>query len=232
MAPKDEFTPYQQLFRRNREWVEQMTSTDPDYFRRRANAQTPRFLFIGCSDSRVSAELLTGLEPGDMFVHRNIANLVMHADLNVLSVLHYAVDALKVRDIIVCGHHGCGGVRAAMGPDHLGVVDHWLGGVQEVMRLHHDELEAIADPELKYRRLVELNVIEQVYTLSRSPTVEAAWARRQPLSIHGMVYELEDGLLHDLGVTLDESGEVPRAHLSEWLEWWESAHPRKPHKSP
>ncbi len=209
-----------------------MTATDPDYFRRRAKVQTPRFLFIGCSDSRVSAELLTGLEPGDMFVHRNIANMVMHADLNILSVLHYAVEYLKVRDIIVCGHHGCGGVRSALGPGKLGLVDHWLGGIQEVMRLHHDELEAITDPELKYRRLVELNVIEQVYTLSRTPTVEAAWARHQPLAIHGMVYELEDGLVHDLGVTLDESGEVPRAHLSEWLEWWESAHPGKPRIQP
>lgn len=227
MASPNDGTPYQQLFRRNREWVEEMTATDPDYFRRRAKTQTPRFLFIGCSDSRVSAELLTGLEPGDMFVHRNIANLVMHSDLNVLSVLHFAVEVLKVRDVIVCGHHGCGGVRAAMGSDRLGLVDHWLGGVQEVMRLHQHELDAIADPERKYRRLVELNVIEQVYTLSRTPTVEAAWARRQPIAIHGMVYELEDGLLHDLGVTLDESGEVPQAHVSQWLEQWESAHPKR-----
>ena len=211
-------TPYQRLFRRNREWVAERTATDPEFFTRRAQSQSPTFLFIGCSDSRVSAELLTGVQPGEMFVHRNVANVAAHADLNMLSVLQYAVEALRVQTVLVCGHYGCGGVRAAMGDESHGLVDHWLGGVRSVMRLHEDALAAIDDEEARYQRLVELNAAEQAYNLRRSPVVQAAWARGQSLSIHAMVYSLADGILRDLGVSFDERGALPPLHLTTWLE--------------
>lgn len=191
-------TPYQRLFRSNRAWVAARTAADPEFFTRRAGSQSPTFLFVGCSDSRVSAELLTGVQPGEMFVHRNVANVASHGDLNLLSVVHYAVDVLRVQSILVCGHYGCGGVKAAMGTASNGLVDHWLGGVRSVIRLHEDTLAAIADEEARYQRLVELNAIEQADNLRRNPVVQAAWARAQPLSIHAMVYSLADGLLRDL----------------------------------
>lgn len=194
-------TPYQRLFRRNREWVAERTAADPAFFTRRARSQSPTFLFIGCSDSRVSAELLTGVQPGEMFVHRNVANLAVHTDLNFLTVLQYAVDVLRVSDILVCGHYGCGGVRAAMSPDPHGFVDHWLGNVRDVMRLHETELAQLAPGPNgpRERRLVELNAAEQARRIRRAPVVQAAWARGQGLSIHAMVYDLSDGILHDLG---------------------------------
>jgi len=192
---------YQRIFRRNRDWVASLTRTDPEFFARRAAEQRPTFLFIGCSDSRVPAELLTGAQPGEMFVHRNIANLAPHADVNLLSVLHYAVDALRVKAVVVCGHYGCGGVRAAMSPEPHGFVDHWLGGVRDVMRLHQAELEQLEPGPNgpRERRLVELNAAEQARRIRRAPVVQAAWARGQALSIHAMVYDLSDGILHDLG---------------------------------
>jgi carbonic anhydrase len=192
---------YQRIFRRNREWVASLTRGDPEFFARRATEQRPTFLFIGCSDSRVPAELLTGAQPGEMFVHRNIANLAPHADVNLLSVLHYAVDVLRVKAIVVCGHYGCGGVRAAMSPEPHGFVDHWLGNVRDVMRLHEAELAPLAPGPNgpRERRLVELNAAEQARRIRRSPVVQAAWARGQALSIHAMVYDLADGILHDLG---------------------------------
>ncbi len=192
---------YQRIFRRNREWVATLTRTDPAFFARRASEQRPTFLFIGCSDSRVPAELLTGAQPGEMFVHRNIANLAPHADVNLLSVLHYAVDVLQVKAVVVCGHYGCGGVRAAMSPDPHGFVDHWLGNVRDVMRLHETELAQLAPGPNgpRERRLVELNAAEQARRIRRAPVVQAAWARGQGLSIHAMVYDLSDGILHDLG---------------------------------
>ncbi len=217
----DPETPYQRLFRRNRSWVAERTREDPEFFTRRAKSQTPTFLFIGCSDSRVAAELLTGVQPGEMFVHRNVANIAGSADLNLLSVLQYAVDALRVKSIVVCGHYGCGGVKAAMADETHGLVDHWLGGVRAVMRLHDDSLGAIPDEERRYRRLVELNAAEQAYNLRRNPVVRGAWARGQPLSVHAMVYGLSDGLLHDLRVSCDETGvhdEHPEAHAAAWVE--------------
>jgi carbonic anhydrase len=196
----DEIT---RLFESNRRWVAAMTKTDPEFFRKRAKPAEPAFLFIGCSDSRVPADQLTGMTPGELFVHRNIANQVYTADLNVLSVLQYAVEVLKVGNVIVCGHYGCAGVKAAMGTDPLGLVDNWLGNIRNVMRLHRDELEAIADPEARWRRTIDLNVLEQVYNLSQTPVVQRTWQRGVPLLLHGLVYKLEDGLLQDLALGVD-----------------------------
>lgn len=223
--PSEE-TAYQRIFRLNRAWVAETTRADPEFFTRRATAQHPTFLFIGCSDSRVPAELLTGAGPGEMFVHRNVANLALHADLNLLSVLHYAVDVLQVKAVIVCGHYGCGGVRAAMNTEPNGFVDHWLGGVRDVMRLHEAELGTL-DPGPngpRERRLVELNAAEQAVRLRRAPVVQAAWARGQALAIHAMVYDLADGVLHDLGASAageGEDGALRDAHDSAWLREFE-----------
>ncbi len=191
---------YQRIFSRNRAWAAEVTRSDPEFFSRLAPAQHPTFLFIGCSDSRVPAELLTGAGPGEMFVHRNVANLAPPSDLNLLSVLQYAVDALKVKAIVVCGHYGCGGVRGSMSAQPNGFVDHWLGGVRDVIRLHEAELAGLAAGPNgpRERRLVELNAVEQARRLRRSPAVQAAWARGQALSVHAMVYDLADGVLHDL----------------------------------
>jgi carbonic anhydrase len=221
-------TAYERIFRRNRVWVDEATRQDPTYFARRAAGQHPTFLFLGCSDSRVPAELLTGAEPGEMFVHRNVANLALHSDLNLLSVLHYAVDSLRVKALVVCGHYGCGGVRAAMSTEPNGFVDHWLGGVRDVIRLHADELAAL-DPGPngpRERRLVELNAAEQARRLRRAPVVQAAWARGQALSVHAAVYDLADGVLHDLGASCcggDEQDEPPiRDERDEaWLRQFE-----------
>jgi carbonic anhydrase len=219
-------TAYQRIFRRNREWVATLTDRDRDYFARRAGEQHPTFLFIGCSDSRVPAELLTGAEPGEMFVHRNVANLALHADVNLLSVLHYAVDVLQVKSVVVCGHYGCGGVRAAMNADPNGFVDHWLGAVRDVIRLHEAELGALeAGPNgSRERRLVELNAAETARRIRRAPPVQAAWARGQALSVHAMVYDLADGMVHDLGASstgADDDGALRDAHDSAWLQEFE-----------
>ena len=219
-------TAYQRIFRCNRQWVTESRERDPEYFARRAAGQQPTFLFIGCSDSRVPAELLTGAQPGEMFVHRNVANLALHSDLNLLSVLQYAVEALKVKTIVVCGHYGCGGVRAALGTEPNGFVDHWLGGVRDVVRLHEAELGTLEaglnGP--RERRLVELNAAEQARRLRRAPVVQGAWARGQALSVHAMVYDLADGLLHDLGASAageGDEGALRDAHDSEWLRDFE-----------
>jgi carbonic anhydrase len=191
------------LFESNRRWVEAMTQSDPEFFRKRAKPAEPHFLFIGCADSRVPADSLTGALPGEVFVHRNIANQVFTADLNVLSVLQYAVEVLKVSNVIVCGHYGCAGVQAAMGTAPLGLVDNWLGNIRNVMRLHRQELEAIADADLRVRRLIDLNVLEQVYNLSQTPVVQKIWQKGDKLLLHGVVYNIEDGLLRDLALGVD-----------------------------
>lgn len=191
------------LFESNRRWVDAMTRTDPDFFRTRAKPAEPHFLFIGCSDSRVPADSLTGAMPGEIFVHRNIANQVFTADLNVLSVLQYAVECLKVSNVIVCGHYGCAGVQAATGTAPLGLVDNWLGNIRNVMRLHRAELDGIADPGLRVRRLIDLNVLEQVYNLSRTPVVQKIWQSGAKLLLHGIVYDIEDGLLRELALGVD-----------------------------
>jgi carbonic anhydrase len=192
-----------ELFDANKRWVAEMTAADPAFFQKRLGKQEPHYLFIGCSDSRVAANLLTGAMPGELFVHRNIANQVYPGDMNVLSVIEYAVDALEVPHVIVCGHYGCGGVEAAMGTAPLGLLDHWLGGIRNVMRLHHAELDAIPDHAVRYRRLVDLNVLEQVYNLSQLPVIQRAWARGKRPLLHGLVYDIAEGLLRPLALGVD-----------------------------
>ncbi len=175
-----------------------MTRRDPEFFSRLRNQQAPQFLWIGCSDSRVPANEIVGLLPGEMFVHRNVANVVVHADVNCLSCLQYAVDVLKVRDVIVCGHYGCGGVLSALRDDRLGLVDNWLRHVQDVRWKHETELDALPDDAARHRRLCELNVVAQVLNVSQTTVVREAWARGQALELHGWIYDVGDGLLHDL----------------------------------
>ena len=192
------------LFDKNRAWAADMTRQDPDFFTRLARQQAPRYLWIGCSDSRVPATQITGLLPGEMFVHRNIANVVVHTDLNCLSTIQFAVDVLKVEHIIVCGHYDCGGVGAALREDKLGLADNWLRHVQDVRARHQSELDGLPD-HARQQRLCELNVIEQVLNVSKTTIVRDAWARKQPLAIHSWVYDLRDGLLRDLGMCLTEA---------------------------
>ena len=194
-----------ELFDRNRAWAADVIRRDPDFFKRLRNQQAPQFLWIGCADSRVPANEICGLAPGEMFVHRNVANVVVHADSNCLSCLQYAVDVLKVRDIIVCGHYGCGGVLAALRDDRLGLVDNWLRHVQDVKLKHRIEMDRLKGEAERHRRLCELNVIEQVNNVSQTTVLREAWARGQELAIHGWIYDVGDGLLHDLGLTLTAS---------------------------
>ena len=194
------------LLDQNRAWAESIKASDPEFFPTLAKQQSPTFLWIGCSDSRVPATQLVGLVPGEMFVHRNVANVVVHTDFNCLSVMQFAVDVLKVNHIIVCGHHGCGGVKAAMDGLQFGLIDNWLRHVQDVMHVHHEELSAISDEAVRLDRLCELNVIEQVVNVSRTTIVQNAWKRGQELVVHGWIYGLQDGLLRDLGVSIDSSG--------------------------
>ena len=194
-----------ELFDRNRAWAADVRRRDPQFFERLRNQQAPQFLWIGCADSRVPANEICGLAPGEMFVHRNVANVVVHADSNCLSCLQYAVDVLKVRDIIVCGHYGCGGVLAALRDDRLGLVDNWLRHVQDVKHKHRIEIDRLKGEAERHRRLCELNVIEQVNNVSQTTVLREAWARGQELAIHGWIYDVGDGLLHDLGLTLTAS---------------------------
>lgn len=194
-----------QLLDQNRAWAESITASDPEFFQTLAKQQTPRFLWIGCSDSRVPATQLAGMMPGEMFVHRNVANVVVHTDFNCLSVMQYAVDVLKVEHIIVCGHHGCGGVRAAMDNLQFGLIDNWLRHVQDVVHEHEEVLAKVSDPEQRLDLLCELNVIEQVLNVGRTTIVQGAWERGQELVVHGWIYGLEDGLLRDLGVSIDNA---------------------------
>ncbi|HVG86923.1 MAG TPA: carbonic anhydrase [Vicinamibacterales bacterium] len=196
------------LFDNNRALVEQVTRDDPDFFTKRAGKQEPHFLFIGCADSRVPLETLTGALPGEMFVHRNIANQVLTGDLNVLSVLQYAVEVLDVEHVIVCGHYQCGGVKAAMGDDSYGLVDHWLAGIRDQVRRHQSELEAYPTEAQRFSRVVELNVLRQVYNLSRTPIVQSAWRRGRRPMLHGIVYDLHDGLLKQLVLQVDGQDKV------------------------
>ncbi len=192
---------YNQLLDNNKAWVEQQKASNPEFFEKLAQGQSPQYLWIGCSDSRVPANQITGTVPGEIFVHRNIANMVVHSDMNMLSVLSYAVEVLKVKHVIVCGHYGCGGVLAAMGNKQFGLIDNWLRHIKDVYRYHHTELDGISDMEARGRRLVELNVIEQVHDLGKTSIVQNAWANEQPLHIHGWVYDINDGLIRDLNVT-------------------------------
>ena len=193
------------LLDQNRAWAESIKASDPEFFPQLAKQQSPKYLWIGCSDSRVPATQLVGMVPGEMFVHRNVANMVVHTDFNCLSVMQYAVDVLKVQHIIVCGHHGCGGIKAAMDNAQLGLIDNWLRHVQDVLNEHQDLLSNITDESKRLDRLCELNVIEQVLNVSRTTIVQSAWQRGQELTVHGWIYGLEDGLLRDLGVSIDNA---------------------------
>ena len=191
-----------------------MTRQDPEFFARLARQQAPQYLWIGCSDSRVPANEIVGLPPGEMFVHRNVANVVVHADLNCLAAMQFAVDVLHVRHIIVCGHYGCGGVLAALRDERLGLVDNWLRHVQDVRWKHRLELEALSGESERHRRLCELNVIEQVLNVSQTTVVREAWSRGQALAVHGWIYDVADGLLRDLDICLTAESEAVAAAVA------------------
>ncbi|QHT71972.1 carbonate dehydratase [Rhodocytophaga rosea] len=201
-VPQVDQTAYDQLFENNRKWVAEKLKLDPHYFENLAMGQSPKYLWIGCSDSRVPASEITGTHPGEMFVHRNVANLVVSTDLNLLSVLQYAVEVLKVEHIIVCGHYGCGGVKAAIEDNNLGLINKWLLNIKDVYRLHKDELMYMKDPNEQFKRLVELNVIEQVYNLHKTSIVQKAWLKDAKLHVHGWVYDLREGSIKDLEVDI------------------------------
>ena len=198
-------TSVAELFERNRKWAAGVRAADPEFFSGLARQQSPQYLWIGCSDSRVPANQITGLAPGEVFVHRNVANLVVHTDLNCLSVLQFAVDLLRVRHVIVCGHYGCSGVHAALTGQKVGLADNWLRHVQDVRASHAGELDAIADPAARERRLCELNVMAQVRHVCEATVVQDAWSAGRPLAVHGWIYGLDDGLLRDLGCTRESA---------------------------
>ncbi len=196
---------YNQLLENNKKWVTSKLEKDPDYFKKLATGQKPPVLWIGCADSRVPANEIIGAEPGEVFVHRNIANMVVHSDMNMLSVLDYAVNVLQVKHIIVCGHYGCGGVQAAMTNKHIGLIDNWIRHIKDVYRFHHEELDAISDENQRFNRFVELNVFEQVLDLGKTSIVQSAWERGQEVHVHGWVYDIHDGLINDMKVTLKDN---------------------------
>ncbi len=188
------------LFEANKNWAKGITEKQPNFFKELSKQQSPKYLWIGCSDSRVPANEIVALPPGGIFVHRNIANLVVHTDLNCLSVIQYAVEVLNVQHIIVCGHYGCGGIKAAMGNQTHGLIDNWLRHIKDIYRFHQEELDALEDEEERFRLFCEKNVIEQVANVSKTGIVQQAWKAGKELSVHGWIYNLEDGLLKDLGV--------------------------------
>ena len=205
----------QHLLDQNQQWAKEMVERDPECFDRLAHQQSPHYLWIGCADSRVPANQITGLSPGDVFVHRNVANLVIHTDLNMLSVLQYAVEVLEIRNIIVCGHYGCGGVRAALDAKPLGLIENWLRHIQDLARHHKHELAALPSDDARAARLCELNVIDQVLNVAETTVLEAAWARNQPVTVHGWIYDLSDGRIRDLDVQLSSAADLARLRALE-----------------
>jgi carbonic anhydrase len=199
---------YNQLLENNKKWVREKIDIDPEFFAKLAQGQKPPILWIGCSDSRVPANEITGTQPGEIFVHRNIANMVVHTDMNMLSVLDYAVTVLEVKHVIVCGHYGCGGVLAAMGNQQFGLIDNWLRHIKDVYRIHQEELDNIDDDTERARRFVELNVIEQVFDLTKTSTIQNAWEKRQSPEIHGWVYDINNGIIIDLDITVKDNSEL------------------------
>ncbi|PJJ59795.1 carbonic anhydrase [Hymenobacter chitinivorans] len=222
-ATPDSSSSMEEILKNNRKWVDEKKAADPEYFHKLAKGQKPRYLFIGCSDSRVPASAITGTGPGEMFVHRNIANLVVHSDMNLLAVLQYAVEVLEVKDILVVGHYGCGGVAAAASNKQLGLIDNWLTHIKDVVRLNETEFLRIADKEQQLRRLVELNVIEQVRNLATTNIIQNALGRPNPPRLHGLVYDIHDGLLHDLNVETDIINEFKHIYGVEAIELAEEA---------
>ena len=199
---------YKNILDKNRAWVESKLDLDPDFFNKLAQGQQPPLLWIGCADSRVPANEIIGAKPGEVFVHRNIANMVVHTDMNMLSVLDYAVNVLKVKDVIVCGHYGCGGVKTAMGNASVGLIDNWLRHIKDVYRFNKDELKEIENEQERFDRFVEINAREQVYNLAKTSIVQNAWASGQELYIHGWVYGVGTGLVNDLDVSLNSNDEL------------------------
>lgn len=196
------------LFNNNKLWASGRTSEDPDFFNKLQHQQTPDYLWIGCSDSRVPANEIVGLPPGELFVHRNVANVVVHSDLNCLSVMQYAVDVLKVKHIIVCGHYGCGGVKAAAQDVRLGLTDNWIQHIKDIRGKHKEIITSLNNEDSQHDRLCELNVIEQVVNVCYTTIVQDAWSRNQKLSIHGWVYGINDGILKNLEVCIDKNDEI------------------------
>ncbi len=201
-----------ECFEANRSWSERMREHDPRFFERLARVQTPELLWIGCSDSRLPPDQIVGRLPGEIFVHRNVGNVVVHTDLNCLSVLQYGIEVLRVKHVVVCGHYGCGGVRAALSPQPLGLIDNWLRHVRDVYAAHRAELDALPDPAAREQRLCELNVAAQVANVCHTTIVQDAWRRGQPLTVHGWIYDLADGLLRDLDLVVQSAEQIPQAY--------------------
>jgi carbonic anhydrase len=201
-----------ELIENNRKWAAVVTERDPDFFSNLAKQQTPEVLWIGCSDSRVPANQIVGLAPGEVFVHRNIANVVVHTDFNCLSVIEYAVAVLKVKHVIVCGHYGCGGVKAASEDHQVGLIDNWLRHIRDVRQKHEAALHAVIDDAQRVNRLCELNVVEQVYNVCHTSVIQEAWQRGQSVAVHGWIYRIQDGLIQDLNVTISRPDEIAQAY--------------------
>ena len=199
---------YDNLLHGNKIWVDRMKGEDPAFFKRLSMGQNPHILWIGCADSRVAANQITNTKPGSIFVHRNIANMVVHSDMNMLSVLDYAVNVLKIKHVIVCGHYGCGGVLAAMSNKQFGLIDNWLRHIKDVYRLHREELDSILDNEVRVNRFVELNIMEQVLNLSKTSIIQNSWQQNETLEIHGWVYDVANGVIRDLNVTMKNNSQM------------------------
>lgn len=203
---------YKKILDKNKKWVESQLKQDPKFFKRLENGQQPPLLWIGCADSRVPANEIIGAPPGEVFVHRNIANMVVHTDMNMLSVLDYAVNALKITHIIVCGHYGCGGVKAAMENQSIGLIDNWIRHIKDVYKIHKFELENIEDKKERWDRFVELNVVEQVFDLAETSIVQNAWKNNRDLTVHGWAYGVGTGIVNDLGVNLSNNEELDEVY--------------------
>jgi carbonic anhydrase len=203
---------YKKILDNNKKWVETSLARDPNYFADLAKGQTPPLLWIGCSDSRVPANEIIGAKPGEVFVHRNIANMVVHSDMNMLSVLDYAVNVLKVKHVLVCGHYGCGGVKAALGNDSIGIIDNWIRHIKDVYRLHDEYLNSITDETDRFNTFVEINVKEQVFDLAKTSIVQAAWKNGQDLTLHGWVYGLNSGFVTDLNVNISSEKDLDEVY--------------------
>ena len=207
---------YKKIIEGNKNWVASKINEDPEYFEKLSKGQSPPLLWIGCSDSRVPANEVIGAQPGEVFVHRNIANMVVHSDMNMLSVLDYAVNVLKVKHVIVCGHYGCGGVKAALGNDSIGIIDNWIRHIKNVYRLHHSYLDSIVDEKQRFDAFVELNVKEQVFDLAKTSIVQGAWKNGSELSLHGWVYGLNSGIVKDLLVNLSCNKDLDAVYQLEF----------------
>ncbi len=200
------------IFDNNKKWAEKIKKTDPEFFSKLSKQQNPEYLWIGCSDSRVPASEIVGMMPGEIFVHRNIANVVVHTDLNCLSVIQYAVDVLKVKHIIICGHYGCGGIKASLDNQEHGLIDNWLRNIKDIYRYHQEKIDALEDENEKVNLLCELNVIEQAANICHTTIVQSAWKSGQELAVHGWIYSIEDGILKDLNVRVTNKDDISQTH--------------------